>query len=109
MHLLRVFMIQLPFYNKKARTAFGEHHVGELECTEGHMVEDRRYIETKSGEFDMLYGELLPEGVSHGLSRLNAMRSGTVLELGMGTGKVAFQVFFQCEKAERVARKQSEK
>lgn len=82
--------------------AYTADHVGEVECTEGHVVEERRYLSTEAGEFDMLYGELLPESVSKALVRLEATKSGTILELGMGTGKVAFQVFLQCSNAHRV-------
>mmetsp|Transcript_62862 Transcript_62862/g.126018 ORF Transcript_62862/g.126018 Transcript_62862/m.126018 type:complete len:302 (+) Transcript_62862:140-1045(+) len=79
-------------------SAFGD-DVGVRECTEGHRVQSGRQFNGDAGEADMLYGELLPETVSIVLDRLGCLRDGacgSILELGMGTGKVAFQSFFQC-------------
>ena len=48
---------------------------------------------------NLLYGELLPDGVSKALGAgyLAAASADTALELGMGTGKVALQAFLEYE------------
>lgn len=83
--------------------AFGD-DVGAKGCTEGHRVQSGRQLVTDAGEADMLYGELLPETVSLVLEQLGCRDEacGSILELGMGTGKVAFQAFFQCRGCETV-------
>lgn len=56
----------------------------------------------------LLYGEMLPDGVSKALHEkllggaLAKGDNGSVLELGMGSGKVALQVFLQCPSVKRV-------
>lgn len=52
----------------------------------------------------LLYGELLPRGVNKamGPTHLDAAKARTVFDLGMGTGKVAMQVFLQFPNLTRV-------
>ena len=55
----------------------------------------------------LMYGELLPGGVSKALHRLGAKSlasdaGATLLELGSGTGKVALQAFLECPGVSRV-------
>lgn len=61
--------------------------------------EEEKMEAVKKGS-SLLYGELLPDGVSKMLlpGRLgNPITNGSiVLELGMGSGKVALQIFLQC-------------
>ena len=66
--------------------------------TAGHLVD---------GSADgLMYGELLPGGVSKALACMGATTgpsgNSVVLELGSGTGKVAFQAFLECTTASRV-------
>lgn len=57
-------------------------------------------VECDDGGISPLYGELLPEAVALIQKRL---KEGEVLfELGMGHGKVAFQLFLECDAVERV-------
>jgi len=69
--------------------------------TEGHTCvseEDKAMARTTKGS--LLYGELLPRGVNRALDskHLDACRPNchSLLDLGMGTGKVVMQVFLQC-------------
>jgi hypothetical protein len=69
--------------------------------TLGHLCvtdEDRKHANSTRGS--LLYGELLPRGVNRALDskHLNALKQGqqSLLDLGMGTGKVVLQVFLQC-------------
>ena len=69
--------------------------------TEGHVCvleEDREVAKSTKGS--LLYGELLPRGVNRALDsrHLDAARPSThtLLDMGMGTGKVVMQVFLQC-------------
>jgi hypothetical protein len=69
--------------------------------TEGHVCvleEDREVAKSTKGS--LLYGELLPRGVNRALDsrHLDATRQSThtLLDMGMGTGKVVMQVFLQC-------------
>lgn len=52
----------------------------------------------------LLYGELLPRGVNKAMGprHLNAAKARTIYDLGMGTGKVAMQVFLQFPNLTRV-------
>lgn len=89
--------------------AFGKDKIGETGydiaatrcCTENEKAEAR-----KRGQ-SLLYGEMLPDGVSKALhpSRLGQPLIGdaaTVLELGMGSGTVAAQIFLQCASVRHV-------
>lgn len=69
--------------------------------TEGHVcVRDEDRDVAKATKGSLLYGELLPRGVNRALDskHLDASRPAThtLLDLGMGTGKVVLQVFLQC-------------
>jgi len=65
----------------------------------GHTVIDQADVQSviqKGQGSSLLYGELLPEGVTLLMEALFAERedvSGPILELGMGTGKAALQLF----------------
>ena len=69
--------------------------------TAGHinvLPEDKELA--RAIKASLLYGELLPRGVNRALDskHLDACRPNqhTLLDLGMGTGKVVIQVFLQC-------------
>lgn len=66
--------------------------------TVGHQVD------ASAGE--LMYGELLPAGVSKALERMGATEAAgdqtTLLELGSGTGKVALQAFLECPGLRRI-------
>jgi hypothetical protein len=69
--------------------------------TTGHLCvtdDDRKHANSTRGS--LLYGELLPRGVNRALDsrHLSALRMSqkSLLDLGMGTGKVVLQVFLQC-------------
>jgi len=84
--------------------AFNENEIGGSGLDlEGHAAETRKGKHVINGEeFNLLYGELLPETVSAVLEQLGANVGGSILELGMGTGKVAFQAFLQCPNARQI-------
>lgn len=72
-----------------------------------HTHTARRYSIKKNGtnrKGSLLYGELLPRGVNKamGPKHLNAAKASTIYDLGMGTGKVAMQVFLQFPNLSRV-------
>lgn len=89
------------------RDCYDDQTIGRepTECnrdTRGHQVtteEEKREL----GK-DLLYGEMLPDGLSKAISdkRLNVKDANLVLELGMGTGKLAMQVFAQITTVRRV-------
>ena len=58
----------------------------------------------KAGGCNLIYGELLPAGLAKMCdpSHLDVARCAVVLELGMGTGKVAMQLFLQQPQVRRV-------
>lgn len=69
--------------------------------TKGHLCvtdDDRKHANSTRGS--LLYGELLPRGVNRALDskHLHALKREhkSLLDLGMGTGKVVLQVFLQC-------------
>lgn len=70
--------------------------------TTGHQVTTQEEKE-KLGK-DLLYGEMLPDGLSKAISdkRLKLSDAKLVLELGMGTGKLAMQVFAQAPTVQRI-------
>merc|ERR1740121_855915 len=84
--------------------AFGEDDVGGTGLLlQGHQAEARKgKHEVDGNDVNFLYGELLPESVSLAFERLGANFGGSILELGMGTGKVALQAFLQCPNAQQV-------
>lgn len=83
--------------------AFGADKVGETgyDIAAAKCTSDLEKAEANLRGSSLLYGELLPDGVSKALSpgRLGeaARYNSTVLELGMGSGKVAIQMFLQCQ------------
>ncbi|CAE8607957.1 unnamed protein product, partial [Polarella glacialis] len=88
--------------NELLTVAYGSEELGRTgHHLAGHEVvgaEDvASVVETGQGS-SLLYGELLPDGVSQLMeaffvNRPDACRAGSLLELGMGTGKVALQLF----------------
>jgi hypothetical protein len=65
-------------------------------ATIGHnIIDDRDKLEAQQAGSDLLFGELLVDGVSKCLDRLHmdASRSSTLCDLGMGLGKLALQAF----------------
>lgn len=70
--------------------------------TKGHQVTTEEEKNTLGK--DLLYGEMLPDGLSKAISdkRLNVDEAKLVLELGMGTGKLAMQIFAQVPTVERI-------
>jgi hypothetical protein len=90
--------------------AFGS-SVGET----GYEVEaakcclEQEKIEARQRGSSLLYGELLPDAVTKSLQATHLggalsgnENNGLILELGMGSGKVALQMFLQCLSARRV-------
>mmetsp|Transcript_6948 Transcript_6948/g.21225 ORF Transcript_6948/g.21225 Transcript_6948/m.21225 type:complete len:417 (-) Transcript_6948:21-1271(-) len=84
------------------QAAYGEEEFGKTgHCLAGHTViaeADVASVVERGGGSSLLYGELLPEAVEQLAAALFAGRAGAgaqgpVLELGMGTGKVALQLF----------------
>lgn len=85
------------------RLAFGREKVGETgyEIDAAKCTSEQEKAAARIRGSSLLYGEMLPDGVSKILSRdrLGAALQGPdafVLELGMGSGKVAMQMFLQC-------------
>lgn len=87
--------------------AFGEDKVGETgyDIAAAKCCSEQEKMDARQRGSSLLYGELLPDGVSKALhpARLGGalpspgdVARGTVLELGMGSGKVALQTFVQC-------------
>jgi len=83
--------------------AFGTDKVGETgyEIAAATCTSEAEKQEAKERGSSLLYGELLPAGVSKAMlpDRLGgALACGgkLLLELGMGSGKVALQIFLQC-------------
>ncbi|CAN0171551.1 unnamed protein product [Ectocarpus sp. 6 AP-2014] len=73
--------------------------------TVGHTcVTDRDKVAAREVKGSLLYGELLPRGVNKAMGprHLNAAKASTIYDLGMGTGKVAMQVFLQFPNLTRV-------
>ena len=66
----------------------------------GRCLSEVEKREARERGSSLLYGEMLPDGVSKALepSRLGQAieKDSTVLELGMGSGTVAMQIFLQC-------------
>jgi len=105
-----------PWVLSTLTLAFGEGLVGETGygITAAQCTSEHEKAEAKRRGSSLLYGELLPDGVSKALSagRLgDSLPSSsvpaegccaTVLELGMGSGKVAMQTFLQCQQVSRV-------
>jgi len=88
--------------------AFGA-QVGETgyEIAAAKCTSEAEKAEARERGSSLLYGELLPDGVSKVLqpTRLGgslANGEGKVLELGMGSGKVALQFFLQCRGASHI-------
>lgn len=86
--------------------AFGEDLVGETgyEIAAAKCCSEQEKVDARQRGSSLLYGELLPDGVSKALhpARLGGVlpppgnpARGVVLELGMGSGKVALQTFLQ--------------
>lgn len=95
--------------------AFGPEKVGETgyEIAAAKCCSASEKAEAHTQGLSLLYGELLPDGVSKVLqpSQLggalpgvngNTGRGGLVLELGAGSGKVALQTFLQCTSVRKV-------
>lgn len=82
--------------------AFGQEKVGEtgydLAATRCCSEEEKAAARRRGSS--LLYGEMLPDGVTKALdvSRLGGslQAKSVVLELGMGSGTVAMQIFLQC-------------
>ncbi|CAN0342320.1 unnamed protein product, partial [Phaeothamnion confervicola] len=89
-------MLHLVFGSRIQET--GHKTVGHLCVTES----DRSAAREARGS--LLYGELLPRGVNKAMGprHLNASAVRSVFDLGMGTGKVAMQVFLQFPNLRRV-------
>mmetsp|Transcript_42146 Transcript_42146/g.97590 ORF Transcript_42146/g.97590 Transcript_42146/m.97590 type:complete len:350 (-) Transcript_42146:97-1146(-) len=90
------------------RQAFGD-KVGETgyEISAAKCCSEAEKQEARERGSSLLYGELLPDGISKALlpDRLGAALAGAgcfLLELGMGSGKVALQVFLQCRNVSHV-------
>lgn len=84
--------------------AYGTDGVGETgyDIAAARCCSDAEKAEARRTGSSLLYGELLPDGVSKALSSNElgqaldvAVGGSRVLELGMGSGKVAMQVFLQ--------------
>eukprot|EP00913_Durusdinium_trenchii_P000404 g371.t1 len=88
--------------------AFGAEKVGETgyDLAATRCLSDAEKNEARRRGSSLLYGEMLPDGVSKALhvSRLGeALREGSmVLELGMGSGTVAMQIFLQSASVRKV-------
>jgi len=88
--------------------AFGTHKIGETgyDIAAARCCSEAEKSEARQRGSSLLYGEMLPDGVSKALhmDRLGgALADGSVvLELGMGGGTVAAQIFFQCQKVRHV-------
>mmetsp|Transcript_43389 Transcript_43389/g.80811 ORF Transcript_43389/g.80811 Transcript_43389/m.80811 type:complete len:388 (+) Transcript_43389:21-1184(+) len=82
--------------------AFGADKIGETgyEIDAAKCCSEDERAQARQRGSSLLYGELLPDGVSKALhpSWLGAAlaQNSTVLELGSGSGKVALQTFLQC-------------
>jgi len=82
--------------------AFGADKVGETgyEIAAAACTSEEEKQQARTRGSSLLYGELLPDGVSKALTpeRLGRAlgRDAVLLELGMGSGKVALQSFLQC-------------
>jgi hypothetical protein len=66
-------------------------------ATIGHnVVDERDKLEAQQAGSDLLFGELLVDGVSKCIDRLHmdASRAETLCDLGMGLGKLALQAWF---------------
>lgn len=67
--------------------------------TRGHLclTEQDRYIAKKGQQGNLLYGEVLPRGLNKAFDKyhLDAGTATSLVDLGMGTGKVAIQAFLQ--------------
>lgn len=73
--------------------------------TDGHKCVDSHDMEEASHSgSSLLYGEVLPQGVSSMLNKqhLAADHSRTMYDLGMGTGKMTLQAFLQFPNLRRV-------
>lgn len=85
----------------KLSAAFGADKVGELgyEIAAARCCSEQEKTAARQRGSSLLYGELLPDGVSKALQPRwlgDALASQSfVLELGMGSGKVALQIFLQ--------------
>ena len=90
------------------KTAYGTmaDTVGQTWRTVGHDCLTAADVKAAldAGGSNLLYGELLPAGLSKMLDaeHLDIARAAVVLELGMGTGKLAMQVFLQQAQVRRV-------
>lgn len=98
---------QLPPVDELLRSAYGADELGKTgHHLAGHVVihdADVSSLVAKGQGSSLLYGELLPEGVVKLMEVLFSHReamesSGPLLELGMGTGKVALQVFLSLQR-----------
>jgi len=92
-----------PAVVAKLTQAFGADKIGETgyEIAAARCCSDEEKAAARQRGSSLLYGELLPDGVSKALqpSWLGGALGpqSIVLELGMGSGKVALQVFLQCQ------------
>jgi len=99
----------LPNVLKTLVTAFGS-EVGETgyDISAAKCCSEEEKATARQRGSSLLYGELLPDGVSKALhsARLGAAlcedANRFVLELGMGSGKVALQIFLQAPSVRRV-------
>lgn len=88
--------------------AFGADKVGETgyEIAAAKCCSEAEKADARERGRSLLYGEMLPDGVSKAFlpARLGDALTGDdiVLELGMGSGKVAVQIFLQCRAAKHV-------
>lgn len=88
--------------------AFGETKVGETgyNLAATRCLSEAEKAEARRQGSSLLYGEMLPDGVSKALDlkRLGQAlgENSTILELGMGSGTVAMQMFLQCPSVRKV-------
>jgi len=89
--------------------AFGEKKIGETgyDLAATRCCSEAEKADAKKRGSSLLYGEMLPDGVSKALhiSRLGQAlcdSGAVVLELGMGSGTVAMQIFLQCKAVRQV-------
>jgi len=96
--------------------AFGDGLIGETgyEIAAAKCCSAAEKAEARQRGSSLLYGELLPDGVTKAMNRQRlggalpsrppaaAAGGAVVLELGSGSGKVAMQVFLQCPEVSHV-------
>eukprot|EP00933_Yihiella_yeosuensis_P016875 TRINITY_DN14272_c3_g1_i1.p1 TRINITY_DN14272_c3_g1~~TRINITY_DN14272_c3_g1_i1.p1 ORF type:complete len:497 (+),score=91.54 TRINITY_DN14272_c3_g1_i1:37-1527(+) len=80
------------------------HADGERGQTEGHKLSEQDLSAARDCASSLLYGEMLPDSVTQLWQALGLQKysEGTLLELGMGTGKIALQAFVEHPQLQRV-------